>query len=163
GGKEVGGVFLPYKSHMDHYLVDRPADFEAYAIRDAEICALHLQSMAKFCQDDLKLGSGCLPHTLGSVAVEFLRKHWARHRIKLGKVNGFKVKKSTVFNPRTQRYNTIRVRVLNRQYEMHQEIAALASYGGRNEAYWFGATPVGDFREFDIVGAYTTALSSLQI
>jgi DNA polymerase type B, organellar and viral len=163
GRKEVNGEFVPYKSNMDLYLVDHPAKFEAYAVRDAEICALHLQSMAKFCQDDLKLDCGGLPHTLGAIAVKFLLKHWADNGIELGAVNGFEIAKGKVFNPNTQRYNTTKFKVPNRKVEIHQEMAALASYGGRNETFWFGATPVGDFREFDIVSAYTTALSSLQM
>jgi hypothetical protein len=163
GGKEVNGEFLPYTSNMDLYLVDHPAEFEAYAVRDAEICALHLQSMAKFCQDDLKLDCSSLPHTLGAIAVKFLLKHWAENGIELGTVNGFEVVKEKVFNQHTQRYNTKKFKVPNRKVEIHQHMAVLASYGGRNETFWFGATPVGDFREFDIVSAYTTALSSLQM
>jgi hypothetical protein len=163
GGKEVNGEFLPYISNMVLYLVDHPAEFEAYAVRDAEICALHLQSMAKFCQDDLKLECGGLPHTLGAIAVKFLLKHWSDNGIELGKVNGFTVKKEKVFNPHTQRYNTKKFKVPNPKVEIHHGMAELASYGGRNETFWFGATPVGDFREFDIISAYTTALSSLQM
>jgi hypothetical protein len=40
GSTEIDGKKVPYKERMDRYLTDRPADYEKYAIRDAEISAL---------------------------------------------------------------------------------------------------------------------------
>ena len=34
-------------------------------------------------------------------------------------------------------------------------------HGGRNESYWNGPTPVSSFYDFDLSGAYTTALVDL--
>src|SRR5262249_42854879 len=45
----------------------------------------------------------------------------------------------------------------------HHLPAQLAFYGGRNETFWYGPTPMADFREYDLTSAYATALSSLQI
>jgi hypothetical protein len=161
GYTAIDGAQVPYKEHMDLYLRDRADDYEQYAIRDAEISALHIQKMAKFVRDDLGLRQ--LPLTLGSIAVKFALERWEELGIKRGEVNGFVVKKEKRFNNKTGKYVTVKWEEPNKTVKIHREMVELAFYGGRNETFWFGATPVGEFREFDIAGTYTTALSSLKI
>jgi hypothetical protein len=163
GCKEIDGELVPYISRMDLYLADHPAEFETYALRDAEICALHVQKMMKFARDDLGLDFRNPPLTLGAMAVKFLLKHWKDQGVEIGKVNGFVVRETKFYNQDRQEYETRKWEEPNPNVEIHRALSELAFYGGRNETFWYGPTPTGDFREFDIAGAYTTALSSLQI
>jgi hypothetical protein len=43
----------PYIEHMDWLLADDPGHYEQYAIKDAQICALHVERMLTFARDDL--------------------------------------------------------------------------------------------------------------
>jgi hypothetical protein len=104
-----------------------------------------------------------MPLTLGSIAVKFALKRWEELGVERKEVNGFKEMKEKDYNTTTGKYVTRKWEEPNPNVRIHQEVAKLAFYGGRNETFWFGATPVGDFSEYDLAGAYTTALSSLQI
>jgi len=163
GFKEIDGARVEYKSNMDLYLADKPEEFETYALRDAEICALHVQKMMKFARDDLGLDFRNPPITLGGMAVKFLLRHWNDQGIDLGKVNGFVVREEKVYNQDRREYATRKWEEPNPNVEIHRTLSELSFYGGRNETFWYGPTQIGDFKEFDIAGAYTTALSSLQI
>jgi len=163
GTTEIDGVVVPYKERMDLYLADKPQEYEAYAIRDAEISALHIQRMAKLARDDLGLEFRDLSHTLGAMAAKFLQAYWDNHGVDLGDVNGFIVREDKIFNKDRGRYETRKWEEPNPKVTIYQATAQLAFYGGRNETFWYGPTPVGDFREYDLTSAYATALSSLQI
>src|SRR5262249_26977875 len=75
GYTEVDGKRTPYKSCMDRYLADHPDKFAAYAIRDAQIGAMHVQEIARFARDELGI-DGLPPLTLGGLAVKFLLGYW---------------------------------------------------------------------------------------
>ena len=164
GMTEVDGEPTPYITRMDLYLADHPEEFEAYAIRDAEICALHVQSMLKLVRDDLGLDiSKKIPLTIGSLSTKFLQRHWEDRGIDIGKVNGFEIRENLTYNQDRGRHRTVKVVRYHPNIEIHEPLAKLAFYGGRNESSWVGPTPESIFSEYDIAGAYITALSSVQI
>jgi hypothetical protein len=175
----------PYIEHMDWLLADDPAHYEAYAIKDAQICALHVEKMLIFARDELGLDLRKPPVTLGSLAVKYLEKRWAHEGIDPGAVNGFKLVKGREFNRNTGKgYLTNKARRYRPRYRLHEKLAEQCFHGGRNECFWYGPTsemspdlyaPVMDdwdgerwigeilFREFDLAAAYATALASLCI
>jgi hypothetical protein len=180
---ERGGA--PYIEHMDWLLEDDPSHFEGYAIKDAQICALHVERMLTFARDDLGLDFRRPPITLGSLAVKYLEKRWELEGIAPGAVNGFDLVKGRQFNRNNGKgYITKTARQPRPKYSIHEELAKRCFHGGRNECFWYGPTsemsrdlyaPVVDdwdgerwigeilFREFDLAAAYATALASLRI
>jgi hypothetical protein len=175
----------PYIEHMDWLLADDPAHFENYAIKDAQICALHVEAMLKFARDDLGLDVHRPPITLGSLAVKYLEKRWDLEGIKLGAVNGFDTVEQHTFNRNTGKgYLTKKGRKPRPRYSIYEELAKQCFHGGRNECFWYGPTSkmgpevyapamydwdgerwIGEilFRELDLASAYATALASLRI
>jgi hypothetical protein len=175
----------PYIEHMDWLLIDDPAHYEAYAIKDAQICALHVERMLTFARDELGLDLRKPAITLGSLAVKYLEKRWAYEGIDPGAVNGYKLAKMRGFNRNTGKgYLTQEDRRYRPRYELHKALAESCFHGGRNECFWYGPTSemssdlyapvmddwdgerwIGDilFREFDLASAYATALASLRI
>jgi hypothetical protein len=182
-----------YIAHMDRLLVDNPEHYETYAIRDAEISALHVERMLEFSLQDLGLEIDLVkpPITLGAIATKYLLKVWKELGIDEGQVNGFRKVKQSRFNKNvgSGRLTTVEKDYLPR-YKLHKTAAELSFHGGRNECFWYGPTPVADpnavptppaiaykswrrpieepqtpgfFREFDLTGAYATCLSSLKI
>jgi len=170
---------------MDWLLEDDPDHFEQYAIKDAQICALHVERMLIFARDDLGLDLRRPPITVGSLAVKYLEKRWEHEGIDPGGVNGFDLVKGRKSNRNTGKgYLTKTARKSRPKYAIHEELAKRCFHGGRNECFWYGPTsemspdlyaPVvvdyeGDrwigeilFREFDLASAYATALASLRI
>ena len=86
GSDQVRGPFgrRLYIEHMDWLLEDDPDHFEQYAIKDAQICALHVERMLIFARDDLGLDLRRPPITLGSLAVKYLEKRWEHEGIDPG-------------------------------------------------------------------------------
>ncbi len=74
------------KSRMGQLLKKDPDLFKKYAIRDAEICALHAWKMAEFGADNF--GTEKVPITLGSLAVKHIEKIWANESIASKEVLG---------------------------------------------------------------------------
>jgi hypothetical protein len=176
---------VPYIEHMDWLLADDPEHYEQYAIKDAQICALHVERMLTFARDELGLDLRRPPVTLGSLAVKYLEKRWEIEGIDPGSVNGFDLVKQRSFNRNTGKgYLTKKGRRPRARYSIYEELAKRCFHGGRNECFWYGPTsemspdlyaPVVDgwegenwigpilFREFDLAAAYATALASLRI
>jgi hypothetical protein len=175
----------PYIEHMDRLLADDPEHFEQYAIKDAQICGLHVEKMQTFARDDLGLDLRRPPITLGSLAVQYLEKRWEFEGIDPGAVNGFKLVKGRKFNRSTGKgYLTKKDRRYRPRYLLHEKLAEQCFHGGRNECFLYGPTSemspdlyapfmqdwggerwIGDilYREFDLASAYATALASLRI
>lgn len=142
---------------MDQLLATNKQLFEAYALRDAEICVRYCFKMQEL--HHKLLGENTIPFTLSSLGVSLLLKTWEKAGYSadaiLGKeivadeqYNGkFVVKKSkSVFMP-----------------EVHMWLSFVTEcyHGGRNEQYIFGAGEVNDWIDWDLCGAYTTAMALL--
>jgi hypothetical protein len=175
----------PYIEHMDWLLADNPEYFEEYAIKDAQICALHVEKMLSFGRDDLGLDLRRPPVTLGSLAVKYLQRRWGIEGIDPGAVNGFDLVEQRSFNRNTGKgYLTKKGRRPRARYSIYEKLAKQCFHGGRNECFWYGPTSemrpdlyapavddwdgerrIGEilFREFDLASAYATALASLRV
>jgi hypothetical protein len=158
---------IPYIEHMDWLLNDDPVHYDAYAIRDAEICARHVEEIMRFGTDELGLDLHKPPPTLGSLAVEYMLKVWEREGIDGHAVNGQRMVKDKQFSLRSGRYITKKKLQRIDRYEDNVHHAEKAFHGGRNECFWYGPTPNEDnsalFCECDVASAYPTAMASMQI
>ena len=171
GGKSLAHLGELYKfpkisipdgslERMDLLLENDTALFEQYAIRDAEIAALHAWKMAKFARNHM--GADKPPLTLASLALQHLADIWKKEKIDLLSVVGKENHTEQKFNLSTKRYSTIKNNVPISQVHDHQEFANECYHGGRNEAYMFGFTDPGNWTDFDLVGAYTTAMAAIR-
>ena len=152
---------IPYIERMDLLLQDDPRLFEKYAIRDAEISALHTETMLKFAQTELGLNR-ILP-TIGAMGVAHLRQTWRSLSIDDNAVLGREILSDKQFNPKTGRYITITKPHPLPAYSYHQALAVNTFYGGRNECFHFGPTQIGDWYEYDLTSAYPTAMAAIAL
>ena len=145
--------------HMDELLRNNPDLFERYAKRDAEIAARHAHAMANL---NLELNRKCaVPVSLGGLGVAFTLSTWRATGIDCLDVLGQEVHRGVVFDERTRRTRTTETIVPKAVFHEHEPLAVESYHGGRNEAFYFGATSVGDWLDVDLCGAYTTALAAL--
>ena len=145
--------------HMDELLRNEPDLFERYAKRDAEITAGHALAMANL---NLELNRKCeVPVSLGSLGVAFTLSTWMATGINSLDVLGQEVHRGEEFDKRT-RSTRKTSRIVPKAVVHENEPLAVESYhGGRNEAFYFGATPFDDWLDVDLCGAYTTALAAI--
>jgi hypothetical protein len=148
-------------SRMDQLLRDDPDLFKAYAIRDAEIAALHAWKMAEFANTNF--GMTKLPISLSSLAVRHLKELWRQERIDPGATLGIEEeKKFKRWDKKAARFRgaskTVHLPIV---YE-NAPLATECFHGGRNEAYYFGFTDVDVWTDFDLAGAYTTAMAAIR-
>lgn len=142
---------------MDEFWVSDPVLFREYAIRDAMIAAKHAHYMAQL--GEQWTGRKEIPVSLGSLAVNTSLQFWKRNQVDYPAALGFQIKKKEIFVRDT--YRTIEEKVALPGYSDNEALAKAAYHGGWNEAYFFGATPVGNWSDWDLAGAYSTVLASV--
>ena len=146
---------------MDVLLRDDPDLYERYAIRDAEIAALHLWEMTKF---SIENGFDATPPlTLGSLAVQHLENLWLEAGINSRDVLGQEKITQRTWNRSTRRYNTRRRTVPIASVHEHAVLATECFHGGRNEAFVCGFSFMDIWYDFDLSAAYSTAMARLQM
>jgi len=145
---------------MDLLLEEDPELFEGYAIRDAEISARHAWYMAEFVSE--YLGGNSPPITLGGLAEKHFLSLLQSSEMDLNDLLGIEEQKETKWNPRSNRYITKTKSVPLRLVHSHETGASESYHGGRSEAYVFGFTKPDEWEDFDLAGAYTTAMVAIR-
>jgi hypothetical protein len=172
GGKDLANlgdlhgfekITLPDRAieQMDNLLANDRDLFKAYAIRDAEIAALHAWKMAEFFRDNF--GSPTPPLTLGSLSVKHIREIWKSEDINLLDALGQEKHSERDWNKRKGHYFTKNEPVNKSSVHIFETFATECYHGGRNEAYFFGFTELGLWNDFDLRAAYTTAMASIRV
>ena len=138
-GKTVPGI-----ERMDLVYVRHPVEFEAYAIRDAEVSIAYMCRVAEFAG---RWGLKKVKPTVASIATSRLRND-ANKQLP-GILGRELTKHGGIGEP-------------NAEARAIQALAADAYHGGRNEAFVHGiftATPERPFVDYDLKGCYTTAMA----
>ena len=129
-----------------------PVLFREYGLADARIAAKWLVFTTSIANE--LLGTDVPPLTLGSIATNLVLKLWETHDIDRLEVLGLER-----FKDETGKWQER----FRRERDACENEARSAFHGGRNETYFFGATAEDDWYDWDLVGAYVTALSTLGI
>lgn len=152
----------PYSiERMDEYLREDPAGFEAYAMRDAEIAVLYGLRLAAFIRD--KLGIQSLPATASGLALKWYMKTLVDTDIDRLQAFGLSKTSIEVFHGRSKKARTVREIAPTPMRRIQEAFLTDCYAGGRNECFHIGPTPVGEWRDFDLAGAYSTGLVDLPL
>ena len=135
------------KDRMDLFHCEHPEAFEKYAIRDAEVAVRWFTKFSKFSLDELSLGA--VPISLGGASVAFTLKTWGGHFYEI-----MGVERS---DDVTEKYPLCVSRAL------YEAAATECYHGGRNECYSVGLSEDGPWYDFDLKGAYSTALCGIMV
>ena len=131
--------------------------FEEYALRDPKIAVRHcLRIMAL---NEELLGTAEIPPTLSSIGINFLLKIWEDTGIGKNSVLGTEETIAQVWVPSLGHSVKRRQTVPTADRFCHESFVTECYHGGRNEQYFFGASEIADWIDFDLCGAYTTAMS----
>lgn len=149
-----------FKENMDQLMVRNPALFEAYALRDAEICVRYALLLLQIHKE--VLGDARLPVTLTSIGVNLLLQSWAAEGRDGHALLGKEVIKEKVYDPRSGRYRTRKTTVDMENVAFHLRLATECYHGGRNEQFWFGPAFEDVWTDYDLAGAYPTAMALIR-
>lgn len=149
---------LFYKSNMDKLLEDHPERFENYAINDAIICVRYLEQLIDQCEEIL--GAKKVPATLTSIGVDLLMQSWKNDlQIDPLELLGQERIEERYFSKKHNRFFKKRKTVNLQEVDWHVALATECYHGGRNEQFWFGPAFEDDWTDYDLAGAYPTAMA----
>lgn len=152
----------PYSiERMDEYLREDRAGFEAYAMRDAEIAVLYAMRLQDFASNTLQIET--LPATASGLALRWYLKTLKEAGI--DRLSAFGLQRTTreAFHTPTKRRRTYTDEEPTQMRKLQEALTSACYAGGRNEAYWLGPTPVGEWFDYDLAGAYSTGLLDLPL
>ena len=150
-----------YKENMDQLLADRPELFEHYAITDAIICVRYLEQLIDQCNQIL--GRRKVPATLTGIGVDLLLKTWNEAGLDPLEMIGKEEVVVSYFNKRLGRHVHERHTVNLKEVDWHIPLATECYHGGRNEQFWFGPAFEDNWTDYDLTGAYPTAMALIGI
>jgi len=143
--------------NMQALLTADPARFEDYALRDPEIAVRYcLKIMAL---NEELLGKAEIPPTLSSIGIQYLLHIWASSGIDRHLVLGTEEHMEQVWLASRGHHIKRRQTVPTADRFCHESFVTEGYHGGRNEQFFFGASAIADWIDFDLCGAYTTAMA----
>lgn len=145
--------------NMDLLLVSNAERFREYAERDPEICVLYALKMLALNHEIS--GKAEIPPTLSGMGLSYLLRLWEELGIDRHAVLGTEESNSSQWSDRFQR----RIRkcevVPLAERHLFESFATECYHGGRNEQFFFGAGEEGLWADWDLSGAYTTAMCGI--
>lgn len=159
----AGKVHLPpgfTKDRMDLLLRHDPVAYEQYALHDARLALDYGLHMLRFAQTELGLNG--LSSTLAGMAIAGLKAHFKQLGRDLTGELSLERQSEKRYSRRTQKYYTRNWMAARFERQVFEEFAAVGYHGGRNECFYCGPTSVGTYYDFDLSGAYTTAMCALR-
>ncbi|USQ95880.1 hypothetical protein [Caulobacter sp. RL271] len=149
-----------YKANMDALLAEKPDLFDHYAMTDAVICVRYIELLLDQCEEIL--GRRHVPPTLTSIGVDLLIREWEGRVGDWRALLGMEQVTEKVFDKRTNRPFRKRTIVPFKQVDYHLALANEAYHGGRNEQFWFGPAFEDNWTDYDLSGAYPTAMALIR-
>ncbi|MEI6572139.1 MAG: DNA polymerase [Alphaproteobacteria bacterium] len=149
---------LFYKKNMD-LMRDQNWDlFKKYALVDAEICVRYiLKIMEEFFK---ATGKRKVPVTLTSIGIELLLKSW-KDDLGLDKdtILGNEIVHERTYNKKLGWFLKTKKEVPIAEVYWFKDFVTETYHGGRNEQFWFGPGFEDEWTDFDLSGAYPTAMA----
>jgi hypothetical protein len=146
---------------MDMFKRDCPAEFRAYALRDAQITALYIKKVGEIYYEIT--GQTDIPTTLSTVGIKTLEGCWKREGIDHLAVNGKEKVKKKHHNSKTCRLINRATEEITNERSLSEPLAKLCYHGGRCESYQFGGSEIGKWIDADLVSAYVVAMACLGV
>ncbi len=146
-------------SHMDRLLRENRDLFLEYAQRDPEICVEHALIMMSLNHE--VTGEYAVPPTLSSIGVVQLIQTWEASGLDRHAVLGTENVNDPKYSKRLGRSIKLRRDVPLQARQLYESFATECYHGGRNEQFFFGAGKEGVWNDYDLCGAYTTAMLTI--
>ncbi|MBS7802950.1 hypothetical protein KIH24_00020 [Rhizobiales bacterium TNE-4] len=147
------------KENMDVLLRYDWELFREYALIDAEVCVRYFDNVAR--QYEQITGSRRVPTALSNIGVKLLLQLWKDseqpidHLSAIGKQEFAEV----AWNKEKQQFITSKRRIFKEEISWFIDFATECYHGGRNEQFWYGPSYIAEWSDYDLTGAYPTAMA----
>lgn len=147
------------KENMDVLLRHDWDLFREYALIDAEVCVRYFDHLSK--QYEKFMGSRRIPSALSNIGTKLLQKQWkdAEPPVDPIDVVGKDEFTETTWKRDRQQFITVKRRVYKEEISWFIDFATECYHGGRNEQFWYGPSYIADWSDYDLTGAYPTAMA----
>ncbi len=152
------------KSNMSAVRADDWTLFKQYAIADAEISARYYKKLAERVSEVLP--GSFAPTALSNIGMKLLVESW-KAEVEDGKkihsmdMVGREAHAETLYDERKRIFRTQKSTPYIEETSWHIDFVTECYHGGRNEQYWFGPSFVDDWSDYDLTGAYPTAMAMM--
>ena len=152
---------LTFKRNMKIVRDNKWDLFRRYALLDAEICVQYFKFLTKLYRD--LTGEKILPSTLSSIGINLLIDGWRSQSppVDVEDLIGKEHIIETIWNDRTAQFNTKKRAVYIEELSWFVDFATECYHGGRNEQLWFGPSFEDEWSDYDLTGAYPTAMATI--
>lgn len=135
--------------------------FREYALIDAEISARYFLKLTQMYQD--VTGEGFVPSALSNIGMKLLVKGWKEgepQRDPIELVGKEKVAE-VVWDEKKQGFRKWNHKPYLEELSWFVDFVTECYHGGRNEQLWFGPSFEDDWYDYDLTGAYPTAMATI--
>lgn len=138
--------------------------FAEYGITDAKIAVYYYLSILSFAKNLLNVEGDyeLAPATVGSLAVQFCRKTFAGDGLNFEELFGVQEDEEQDWSSHRSYPKRQKKMVLNGHRDFYENFTIKCFLGGRNETFYAGPTLPGEWHDYDLIGAYTTALALIR-
>jgi hypothetical protein len=154
-------VELNFKKNMKIVRENKWELFRDYALLDAEICVRYFKLLTKLYRG--LTGDKVLPSTLSSIGINLLIDGWKSQSppLNVDEIVGKESSTETIWNDQTSQFNTKKKTVYIEELSWFIDFATECYHGGRGEQLWFGPSFEDDWSDYDLTGAYPTAMATI--
>lgn len=154
-------------ARMDELLAGDRQAFLDYGIRDAEIAVKYYLQVLRFARENIwsrgdasTTGASrkTLPVSAGALAVQLCKKTFEENGLDFEELFALEEKTKTSWDPVRQRLTKKTSLEQDDDSSFHESFAIKCFHGGRNETFFVGPSPAGNWHDYDLIGAYTTGL-----
>lgn len=149
------------KARMDVLLAQDKPLFERYAMTDALICARFMAELRIICAE--LTGNPDVPPTASGMAQRFCLKTMKDAGLSREECFGVMTHRSPVWNEKADKVRTRTTEVLVPGRDDHASFVTKCYHGGMNSSFYAGPTPVGEYFDWDLTSAYSTAMLSIPL
>ena len=143
--------------NMDRVRSEQWDLFKRYALTDAEICVHYIEKVIDEYTSVTQLFK--VPITLTGIGIDLLEVKWKNAGIDRLNALGKEEVNDAYYDKLNQRFVKKKSEVDLPEVRHNLLLATDCYHGGRNEQFWFGPAFEDDWSDFDLSGAYPTAMS----
>jgi hypothetical protein len=166
-GLEKLEVSKAYIENMGAFRQRDLAAFEAYAMRDAEIAARYYERVRNFAREQGLYEPGTELTTLGALSARGVLRALDKQGIDPATFIGERTQRTPDWvvdhEGRPRKISTSRRVAVYPEAATALLMAASAYVGGRNEAFVFGPHHEGPYLDYDLKGAYSSAMAAIRM
>lgn len=138
--------------------------FVEYGVTDAKIAVCYYLDVLRFAKTLLDIDGDydLMPVTAGSLAVQYCRKTFEGDDLDFEELFGVQEDEEQDWSSHRTYPKRQKKMVLDGHRDFYENFAIKCFLGGRNETFYAGPSSPGLWHDYDLIGAYTTALALIR-